>query len=419
QQLLDTISGQGDVLEAMILDSLGQALIHSRTPQVEQLQADTLSKKALAATQPGWQYLRTRQGSRALAVWVPIVVLSSSFEKLQKQGVAIVTFPLDSVYHRVSQMRNFIVIIGIVVMSLGILMASRLSATITRPLANLLQGVKRISGGDLSYQIPVKKTGRGNSLDEVGELGQAFNAMSSSLNQMIAEKIATENLVMLGEFATFVIHHLKSPLHGIRLITEVLQQECETQAPPTLRQTFQLYTAVIIGLVQRLETFVKETLDVTKPIRLEFQEIDLHQFLDQVLQEYIAMAPTIERDYDPHIPLLQLDTEKFKMALANLIVNAIEATPKSGKLILRTSNTNGLKIEVTDTGKGIPPENLSSIFQPFYTTKGRGNGLGLTIVKKIVEAHGGQISVRSTVGQGTTFTIRLPDSVIARKNLSR
>lgn len=150
--------------------------------------------------------------------------------------------------------------------------------------------------------------------------------------------------------------------------------------------------------------------DFARPIRLGLVETDARQLIDEVLStspipQNVKAAVKVEDD----LPRLLIDPQMMRRVLTNLFLNAVQAMPRGGKLTVRVSKSGEtILISVRDTGRGIPDEILPKLFNPLFTTKTRGQGLGLATCKRLVEAHGGTITVESQVGKGTTFTVNMP-----------
>ena len=217
-----------------------------------------------------------------------------------------------------------------------------------------------------------------------------------------------ERLNALGEMSAILAHEIKNPLGGIRGFAALLQRDLKDS--PHLQEMVQC----IIDGTRSLEKIVSAILQYAKPIQPELQTLDLSTYLRKLIQ-FIQVDPALTKaiKIKQHIPndpiLTPFDPDLLKGALFNLIFNAIQAMPQGGDLIislLKVENT--CQISITDTGIGMSEELLENLFSPFFTTKKRGNGLGLVEIKKVVQAHLGSIEVRSQLHRGTTFTIKLP-----------
>ena len=217
----------------------------------------------------------------------------------------------------------------------------------------------------------------------------------------------SEQLAAVGELAASIAHEVRNPLAGMKGALEVLRTELSVK-PSNLEIVDEL-----LAQIARLENLVRDLLTFARPSAIAVQGFDLHDMLDRLLKMYKDEAEaakiTINRVYGPGTGRISADPQQMEQVFFNLIHNAIQAMEEGGTLTVATQATRAATvISFRDTGKGVPADDLGRIFQPFFTTKHRGSGLGLPIVKKIIEAHGGFIEVDSTQGEGTAATISLP-----------
>ncbi|MCS6949571.1 MAG: GAF domain-containing protein [Armatimonadota bacterium] len=214
-------------------------------------------------------------------------------------------------------------------------------------------------------------------------------------------------LAAVGQLASTIAHELRNPLSSIRASAQHLRSEYSGN--PELCE----FLDIIIDEVDTLNTRTTEFLRFARPIDPVFQEVKLPDLIHstvQFMQSYME-EQGVRVEVEVAVPFpIQADPTQLKEALRNLIINAVQAMPKGGVLTIGAQPEPGdmVSISVRDTGVGIPPENLDRIFTPFFTTKAKGSGLGLANVQKIVESHGGTISVQSWVGAGTVFRLLLP-----------
>lgn len=217
----------------------------------------------------------------------------------------------------------------------------------------------------------------------------------------------SEQLAAVGELAASIAHEVRNPLAGMKGALEVLRGELSVN-PDNLEIVDEL-----LAQITRLENLVRDLLTFARPRAVSRQGFDLHELLDRLLRRYKEAADeagiTVHRGYGPGTGALNADLQQMEQVFLNLIHNAIQAMESGGTLTVSTRLDNGeMTIAFEDRGSGIPPADLTRIFQPFFTTKHRGSGLGLPIVKKILEAHGGSIEVSSVLGQGTTAIVTIP-----------
>ncbi|MBN1177706.1 MAG: cache domain-containing protein [Anaerolineae bacterium] len=284
------------------------------------------------------------------------------------------------------------------------LIAVPIAGVITRPLAELVAAHQRLAQGDMA--VRVQTYGRG----EVAVLGQSFNSMAETLYATQQELLHKEKLASMGQLAAGVAHEINNPLGTILLFAETLYNEASEGAPQ--RSDLKM----IIDETHRCKRIVADLLNFARQQEVLAQETDLCALLETVAAS-MCQQPRFEhvqivRQFDPAVPTVQADTAQLQQVFVNLLDNAVEAMAGQGSLTLRVRplDSDWVEVQVSDTGCGIPEEHLGRLFTPFFTTKptGKGTGLGLAIVYGIVKMHRGQITVRSTVGQGTTFSVMLP-----------
>ncbi len=224
--------------------------------------------------------------------------------------------------------------------------------------------------------------------------------------QLIANR--NDRMKELGQMAATVAHEIRNPLGGIRGYASLLYRDLKEE------QNLQEMAGYIIEGTKSLEKIVSAILHYSKPIQIQPRTLDLGAFLKQI-GKFIKVDPAFPSNvklgmHIPDSPLLApFDPEALKSAMLNLIFNAFQAMPHGGELLISLLKMDSLcQISVADTGVGIEADQLNHLFSPFYTTKMGGNGLGLVETQKIIQAHFGEIHVRSQMGKGTTFTITLP-----------
>lgn len=215
-----------------------------------------------------------------------------------------------------------------------------------------------------------------------------------------------DRMQALGEMAAQVAHEIRNPLGGIKGFAALLQRDLKQQ-PEQLR-----LTEYIVEGATTLERLVTQVLHYSRPLPIELKTVNLSALLSELkesLEGEKAIGPKISFTLKTPKELVALvDPGLLKSALRNLVVNALQAMPEGGRLTLSLQDVEGKAvITIKDTGIGIPPEHMKKLFSPFFSTKADGNGLGLAEAHKVVQAHGGEISVDSTVGKGSCFTIKL------------
>jgi len=227
-----------------------------------------------------------------------------------------------------------------------------------------------------------------------------------------ADRKLVDQYTEIAKLAGALAHEIKNPLSTIRLNMELLAEDL--QNPETPRERRALAKAEVVEReCRRLQELLDNFLSFTKVRRLNLVPGNLNQQVKQVLQFFQPKANDAQIEVIDYLasdlPTVLLDREAFHGALLNLVLNAEQAMPKGGQLVIRTSDTgDGVRLDLIDTGCGMDEKTKQHIFDAFFSTKRGGTGLGLSTARKIIESHGGQISVESELGRGTQFTIRLP-----------
>jgi signal transduction histidine kinase len=216
----------------------------------------------------------------------------------------------------------------------------------------------------------------------------------------------SERLAALGQLSAGLAHELRNPLGTIRASAEMLGQQLKQE-----NEVAREVAGFIATEVDRTNSLVTRFLQFARPLELRLDNADLAQMLDRAISvaEREVDGVAIYRNYAPEIPPFPFDAELMEHVFYNLIVNAAQATPKGGAVTVKSrANGNIAEVAVIDRGSGIDPAVMKNIFNPFFTTKPTGVGLGLAIVSKIVDQHGGKIAVESRPGEGSIFCVTLP-----------
>ncbi len=286
------------------------------------------------------------------------------------------------------------------------------SQRFTRPVTELARAAQRVTAGQLNFDVTV------SGPQEISTLSATFNEMLTGLrrNRDLEEQLQrAERSAVVGRLASGIAHEIRNPLNFMNLSIDHLQAAC---APTDERRAeFLQITTTIKEEIQRLNSLVSDFLSYGRPARLKPRELDAQVLIEEVgalvkaQAEQQGVQVSIASANGPNSvdTKFQADYEQIKTCFSNLMINAVQAMPDGGALnVTLHPNNSHLRIEFADNGPGIAAENLEQIFEPYYSTKETGIGLGLPLTKKIIEEHGGQISVASETGHGTTFTVTLP-----------
>ncbi len=297
----------------------------------------------------------------------------------------------------------YTVIFGLLMMGVGFI-----SSQLTSPLEEISNALKRISDGDLDTKLPIR------SEDEIGTLTKAYNMMAKRLKTVQKELAETEREAAWKEMAQQIAHEIKNPLTPMKLNLQHLERQLEV-TEKDLTSVKPKVAKIASSMIEQIDSLNKIASDFSKfakPIEHEFIEIDLNDLAHSVVDMYKADESfALVTDFSKiELPILGAK-EELRRVLVNLMKNAKEALNKSGTVSISTftdaKNTFAF-VTVTDNGDGISTQDQDKIFVPNFSTKSSGTGLGLAITKKIVEEHDGEISFISTIGQGTSFTLRIP-----------
>jgi two-component system, NtrC family, nitrogen regulation sensor histidine kinase NtrY len=288
---------------------------------------------------------------------------------------------------------------------IGIVLAWWATARVTRPVRVLAETAQKVAAGN--WGVTVDRS----SEDEIGQLGKAFNRMTAELVAQRERLLQAERVAAWRELARRLAHELRNPLFPLQLTVENMRRAHEA-APGQFEEVFREGTDTLLAELSNLKQIIARFSDFAKMPAPEMRPVQLNEvaantvklFEPQLAEARIACHTAL----DPQLPAISADAEQLSRALRNLILNAIDAMPQGGALTIHTSGRDaGVRLEISDTGQGLTPEECERLFTPYYTTKTHGTGLGLAIVQSVVSDHHGRISVESQPGKGTCFRIDL------------
>ncbi len=226
------------------------------------------------------------------------------------------------------------------------------------------------------------------------------------------QTIESERLNALTLLAAGVAHEIGNPLNSLHIHLQLMRRQAQKLDGPA-RTELEESIDVARSEVSRLDSIVTQFLRAIRPSKPQFQPENVNNLVDEAVRFFAPEIQdrdmVVEQELRSDLPLLQLDRDQMKQAFYNVIKNSFEAMKRRGILRIRTDRDDThVLVSFTDTGGGMSPENLSHVFEPYFTTKASGSGLGLLIVRRIVREHGGELSIESNEGKGLTLTIRLP-----------
>jgi signal transduction histidine kinase len=318
-------------------------------------------------------------------------------------GVLGVALPTNFVVSTEATSRNSLSLVFSCVTVAMIVIGYVLAITISRPIMRLREVSNAVASGDLDQKSGLQRR------DEIGDLARSFDSMVYQLKNRTAELIQSEKLSAIGQMAAGIAHDVKNPLAVVKGMSEELKEDFRSE--PQMIE----YLDMISKNADRANTIVSDLMKFSRESKFEKSYLNLFDTVTSALRltEYLARKGKVQVEVVKRGDKLMLyyDPQQIEQVLINLIQNAIQAMPEGGKLTLAVGEYNhSAIIQIQDTGVGIPEENLKKIFDPFFTTKpiGEGTGLGLSVSYGIIKNHDGDILVKSKVGKGTIFTIRLP-----------
>ncbi len=388
QMLIDSMSDSPDIRSIAIIDTGGTVMAASDPKMRGTQYKDELSRKALSGDT---FILQNESSSGGDEVWNTALIIYNLNEPV---GVARLKYSIHNAY---GNLINTIAGIGLLAILLSFIMAYQLAKTFSNPIKEVVHLADEYGKGNFQAEINVQRN------DEIGHLITSLNLLSHKLQILIEEKVNNENLMMIGEFSSFIMHDIKNPLAGIYLLAEGINYAISDDDP--LKE----YSNELLLSVKKVQDFTQQTLDIARINKISLQLIDIRGLIQKTLDGLNLKKVKIITHFDPLFTGMHADERMLSMAIRNLLTNAAEAVSINGKIIIQTKKLDdeGVII-IEDNGIGIDEERLKTIFRPFISDKPGGHGMGLAMVKKAVISHHGKIKAESVLGEGTKFTITLP-----------
>jgi signal transduction histidine kinase len=340
-----------------------------------------------------------------------------------------VELPMDVVLAPVDVFIRRMVLLSLGALAAGLLLAWRMSRRLTGPLRQLAVAAEAMSGGDYSQTVVIERT------DELGRLGRSFNKMAAEvaqsrydLEKMVTERtgalndtlrqlraaqeslVRREKLAILGQLAGGVGHELRNPL-GVMTNAIYYLKAVLTSAPPNVAE----YLDIVQQQITLSEKIVSDLLDFARqkpPIRLPASLADVAN--DQIQRLGPTNGVAISTELPADLPPVLVDRTQVGQIMQNLLTNAMQAMNHSGRITIRAHAERSLvHVDVQDTGPGVSPTNVDKIFEPLFTTKARGIGLGLALSRTLARANEGDLTLRVTAGAGADFRLTLPVAAVS------
>jgi signal transduction histidine kinase len=419
-----------DLKQIYIINSQKQSIISSsRRERIGQSLSDE-EREVLAGDRREEVFLSRKNGTSFATKFTAIenqpVCHSCHGERQDALGILGIDVSLDKVHAAMGEFtKNHIThaLTALALIAGGFMVV--IGVLVDRPIKKMIATINRIEQGHLDARMDESLS------DEFGLVSRSFNSMLESLESAreeidachTAQMQRAAKLASLGEIISGIAHEIKNPLTGISCAVQVLQSEIEDG------DSRKAVTSEILSQISRLDRTVKGLLNYSrpKPPQIIPQNIDevINKAVFFVYPEAKKHSVGIDVETEGQVPAVMMDADQMQQVFLNLMINAVQAMPGGGSLKVKASKSEReegescpvsrsvppektVAIRFEDTGEGMAKEVLENIFDPFYTKKSRGTGLGLAISQRIVEEHGGEISVQSSPGRGSTFTIYLP-----------
>ncbi|OGA96042.1 MAG: hypothetical protein A3E79_15105 [Burkholderiales bacterium RIFCSPHIGHO2_12_FULL_61_11] len=417
EQCQDIVKEYTGISYAMVVGGDGTILFHNNPAKQGQAVVDSAILRALKARAEGI-VVSSEQGAEYYVAMIPVAGLRGEYVASVAVG-----FPVALVVNKTREMAVFGVVTGaasIATAVVGLLVF--LSIFVTKPLGKLVGTIDEVRrSADISRRVNTY------SKDELGALATAFNAMMENLEKTTVSKaglaskveertrellevqeelVRKEKLAILGQVAGSVGHELRNPL-GVMSNAVYFLQTVLSDADETTRE----YLDIIKNEIAGSERIVSDLLDSVRTKPPQPERVGLQALLEQTLGKLVIPSSiTVKLDIPATLHPLRVDAMQIHQVFRNLISNGVEAMPQGGTLEIRATEevaAQTVTVSIRDSGIGMAPEVLAKLFQPLFTTKARGIGLGLVVVKNLTQANGGTVAVQSEPGKGTTFSITL------------
>jgi signal transduction histidine kinase len=407
-----------------------EEVIASSNPRRVGARVDPNRKDILITARLGEETAGSRS-QKTYNLFVPIVVGN------QRSGYILISMILDD-FAEMARINLVKRLLGtVLIFALGFGGAVLLAWTYTKPISQVVGVARRVAEGQLDERLP------GNRHDEIGELNRSFNEMVDRLRERADLEVRlrrAERMSAVAHLASGIAHEVRNPLNLINLTVDHLRARFAPKIPED-REEFNRLTDHVKKEVHRLNEMIEAFLKYGRPLKLQRQAVDVRQLLDEVFEiaarKAVVEKIDVQRDYAAALPEVWADVPHLKTCFLNIVLNAFQAMPGGGRLSVAVQHANGstrqapgppganhgsaarpaeasggrIEIRFQDTGSGIAPEDIPQVFEPYFTTKDVGIGLGLAMTKQIVEEHGGRIELTSEAGQGTLVRVSLPTGV--------
>lgn len=430
--ILKTSFPESTHTQAAVIDSSGFLVAHSNLDEVyksdARLPEDVLKILLQNDAKTGGGEILLDNGERVLG----------AFAEAEELGwVVYIQRSVSVAYQASADMLERTYKMGGIVFFFVLFLGYAVSLVIAQPIQALREAAIKLGEGDFDYLPDLSMPN-----DEIGELAHTFMQMSESLKVKTAEimsakeelerlnrslenrveartrelrsaqdeLIKKERLAAIGQMSSVVGHEIRNPLAVINNSIYFIKTKLGVIQQPTDPKMLK-HIAIIESEIRQANGIIDEILGFARTREFNLKPVALNSYLEDLTMSF-PFPPHVElvKEFAPENPGVNVDADQLTQALRNLIKNGIEVMPEQGKVYVRSEvvSRDWVRVDIEDTGPGIPKEVLEKIFAPFFTTKARGTGLGLAVVKKVADGHKGKVEVVSTVGKGTCFKIYLP-----------
>lgn len=393
--------------EAFIFNLEGQFIAHTDRRNVlerRHFRADDIVA-AIAQGRSGHKIYATDENVEMLAVYAPL---------MEERWGIVIQQPTHEAFAPTRAIRFQVFALMLLGVGIAALVATLYTQQIVKPVNQLLAGIEKISQGDLKSKVP--RIGR----DELGTLAIHFNAMTTKLRRTQKKLQRSQRLEILNKLAAVLSHEIRNPLNAMVINMQLMRREFNK--PEIDLKKLNHFYQILSSEIRRVDDLVSNFLLIARPPRLEKSYQRLADLLDSLIKvevpEILPKGIRVIRRYRAPNLTAYIDSQKMYQVFLNILLNAVQAMPGGGRLTIgldvysRKSEDSILRpyaaIYFEDTGRGIRRENLTRIFDFYFSTKKDGSGIGLPIAQQIVEKHGGKIIVNSKIGKGSRFTVYLP-----------
>lgn len=390
---------------AFLIDELGRVIAHPRFEPLTHhlgnypdLSVNEMVMEMMTGVS-GWRQY-TFEEERKVAAFAPIPIMKWSLA---------VTLPSDEFRKEAIAIRTRVVQVVVITLLFAIAGVSLLAFYLLKPVRALVEATNHIAEGDLEHEIPIQST------DELGDLTSAFNRMVRHLSRTQNELVRSEKLIALGRLSAGVAHEVRNPLNAMKGAIVYLRRQRPDDA------LVSEYTQLVSEEIDRLSQFVSEFLCFARQSVPKPEPTDINRLIcgtqNLFEKEAVARGIRLHNQLAPDLPATAVDPHQMEQVLVNVLLNAMDAMPEGGDITFSSRRLKGqeafgdfpwMRVTVEDNGIGIPAEQLKNVFDPFYSTKDGGTGLGLPISLGIIENHGGRIRITSQEGMGTSVIMEWP-----------